>query len=399
MNKYEPSSKSPYWGPTAKIVVGVAVIAAISALVFFLRPIIGPLLLAFVLSYLLFPVADTVQRVSHLSWRLSANLVYLILIVLILAFFAIAGLALIQQVQSLIVVASDTIDKLPGFIEDLSDHTIVFGPFQYSLSHIDMNTLVKQGLENARPILGQTGNVLGTVATETLGFFGWLAFVVLISYFILSEARRATNDATSPYVELPGYNYDFYRLSRELKRTWNAFLRGQIIIVMLACLASSTMLTVLGVRYALALGLLAGLARFVPYVGQGTNLIVTGLVCYFQETNYFGLDASVYTLLIIVCAVLLDTTLDNLVSPRIFGSSLGLHPAAILVTALIGARMIGFTGLILAAPVLATLQFLGRYVIRKMFNIDPWLEPDVDVPPIEYPWVSVIQRVRSLLRR
>ena len=399
MNKYEPSSKSPYWGPTAKIVVGVAVVAAFSALVFYLRPIIGPLLLAFIFSYLLFPIVDRIHHITHLSWLISVNLVYLILIVLMLFFFAVTGLALVQQIQSLIIVTSDAINNLPAFIKSLSEQTIIFGPFQFTLSHVSMNTLLKQGLDTAQPFLGQTGNVLGTVATQTLGFIGWLVFVILISYFILSEARRTTKDATSPYLELPGYNYDFYRLSRELRRTWNAFLRGQIIIVILASIASSTMLTVLGVRYSLALGLLAGLARFIPYVGQGTNLVVTGLVCYFQASNYFGLDAPLYTLLIIVCAILLDTTLDNLITPRIFGNSLGIHPAAILVAALIATRMIGFTGLILAAPVLATLQFLGRYVIRKMFNIDPWLEPDVDLPPIEYPWVSLIQRLKSLLRR
>jgi predicted PurR-regulated permease PerM len=399
MNKYEPSSKSPYWGPTAKIVVGVAVVAAVSALVFYLRPIIGPLLLAFILSYLLFPIVERIHRISHLSWFLSVNLVYLILIVLILIFFAATGIALVQQVQSLIVIVTDAINNLPVFVENLSKQTIVFGPFQFNLKLINMNTLVKQGLDTVRPFIGPTGNILGTVAGQTLGFIGWMAFVFLISYFILSEARRTTKDATSPYLELPGYNYDFYRLSRELKRTWNAFLRGQIIIVIIAFIASSTMLTILGVRYSLAIGLLAGLARFVPYVGQGTNLIVTGLVCYFQASNYFGLDAPLYALLIIVCAVLLDTTLDNMIAPRIFGSSLGLHPAAILVTALISTRLIGFTGLILAAPVLATLQFLGRYVIRKMFNIDPWLEPDVDLPPIEYPWVSLLQRLKSLIRR
>ncbi len=190
MNKYEPSSKSPYWGPTAKIVVGVAAIAAISALVFYLRPIIGPLLLAFVLSYLLFPIAERIQRLSHLSWRMSVNLVYLILIIFVLLFFAIAGLALIQQIQSLIVVASDTLNNLPGFIENFSDHTIVFGPFQYSLNHIDMDTLVNQGLENVKPILGQTGNVIGIVATETLSFFGWLAFVILAILLLIFGANR-----------------------------------------------------------------------------------------------------------------------------------------------------------------------------------------------------------------
>jgi len=127
-------------------------------------------------------------------------------------------------------------------------------------------------------------------------------------------------------------------------------------------------------------------------------MVITGFVCFFQPENYFGLNPEMYTVLVLVCALVLDTILDNLVAVRIYGRSLGLHPAAILITALIGARMIGFTGLVLAAPVLATLRLLGRYITRKMFNIDPWLEPDVDLPPMEYPWISALNKIRHWLK-
>ena len=71
-------------------------------------------------------------------------------------------------------------------------------------------------------------------------------------------------------------------------------------------------------------------------------------------------------------AILTDQVFDNLVSPRILGQTMGVHPAAVLVAAIIAANLIGFIGLVLAAPVLATFIIVGRYALRKMLDLDPW---------------------------
>ncbi len=380
MNKYEPSSKSPYWGSTTKIVIGVAVVALIGALMVYFRPIIGPLLLSIIMTYLLYPVVENLARYTHLSWRITVNIVYIVLIIVLLAFFAAAGFALLQQAQSLANVVTDFIDNLPNLVSSIPGQEIVIGPFRADLTHLNFNSLAKQALANLQPMLGQTGNLLGTVATGTIGFFGWLAFEVLISYFILSEYRKTGQDGTAPYLEFPGYNYDFYRLSRELNRIWNAFLRGQIFVVLIACVVYLIVFSLLGVRFSLVLGIIAGMARFVPYFGQWTSIIVTALITYFQASNYLGIPAPYYTLVVVICSMFIDLIMDNLVTPRIIGQSLGLHPAVILVAALVGSQLIGFTGLVLAAPMVGTLLLLGRYVSRKLFNLDPWLEPDVDIP-------------------
>ena len=398
MNKFEPSSKSPYWGITTKTVVGLAVVAAIGAVLYFLRPIMGPLLLAFVLSYLLYPLVQRFSQVTRFSWGISVGIVFVTFIILLLGFFSAAGIALFQQIRSLIEAVSQMLSNLPRLISALPGHILVIGDFQFNLSNLDLDieTLVKEAINNLQPLLGQTGSWVGAIATSTASFFGWMAFILLITYFILSEAHKKNTEETIPFFELPGYNYDFFRISRELKRTWNSFLRGQIILVIIEGVVDATVLSMFGVRYALVLGLLAGLGRFIPYVGQFTNVLVSGLVTYFQVSNYLGIDSTLFTIIVIVWVVLLDTVMDNVVAPRIFGQSLGLHPAAILVTALIGAQLIGLPGIILAAPVLASLRLIGRYVSRKMLNIDPWREPDIETPPIEYPWVGLFKKLRRL---
>jgi predicted PurR-regulated permease PerM len=134
------------------------------------------------------------------------------------------------------------------------------------------------------------------------------------------------------------------------------------------------LLTVLNVRYAIGIAIIVGLARFVPYVGPFVMYGITFLVTFFQGANYFGLEPIYYSLLVIGISFTLDQIFDNLVSPRIMGQSLGVHPAAVLVAAIISASLIGIVGVVLSAPVLASLKLIGQYVAKKMFDQAPWSE-------------------------
>jgi predicted PurR-regulated permease PerM len=174
------------------------------------------------------------------------------------------------------------------------------------------------------------------------------------------------------YIDIPGYSQDIQKMSRALGRSWNTFLRGHILIVIMVIFSYMILLSVLGVRYAYAIAILAGLARFVPYIGPLITYIVLGLVTLFQGGNYFGLQPIFYTALCIILSILLDQIYDNLVSPRIMGRSLGVHPAAVLVVAIVAANLIGLIGLLLAAPVLASFTLIGRYTFNKMLDRDPW---------------------------
>jgi predicted PurR-regulated permease PerM len=158
----------------------------------------------------------------------------------------------------------------------------------------------------------------------------------------------------------------------EVGRIWNAFLRGQLIIVMLVVFTYTLLMTILGVRFAVGIAIMAGLARFVPYLGPFVTWGITALVAIFQPPNYMHLEPLKFAIIVVVAALLVDQIFDNLVSPQVFGSTLSVHPAAVLLAALIAAQLIGVIGLLVAAPVLATFQLAGRYTVRKMLDMDPW---------------------------
>jgi predicted PurR-regulated permease PerM len=385
---------SPNWSTNTKLIVGLTIVAIVAATVIYFRNIIGPLLLAFILAYLLHPVASRLSLTTKLNWRMSVNIVYLVVVVLLAGFFSWSALAIIEQFQSLIRVVQNFLGiTLPNLADQLSETIYYIGPFPIDLSQFDLQYLSEQVLSILQPVLGQMATIISTFATSAAVSMGWLLFILVISYFLLAEGGQVPVEMFK--IEIPGYDQEIRRLAVELQKIWNAFLRGQLIIFGLAVILNFILLWIIGLRITLGIAILAGLSKFVPYLGPFIVLVIAGVVSFFQAYNVFGLPAWQYTVLVIILWIILDQTFDNLITPRILGRTLNLHPAAILVVALIAFNLIGIVGLILAAPTLATVKLLTRYTIRKMFDLDPWQDNNQTQAPMEFPWTWAFRHVRS----
>ena len=370
---------SPRWGTMTKLVVALTVIAILAALVLRFHTIIVPVLMAFVVAYLLHPLASLIDRKTPLSWRMAVNLIYLVFIIILAVLLTLGGVGLVQQIQSLINTVQSAITNLPTFIESLPGRIYHIGPFILDFSKIDWNSIGQQILSYVQPALGRLGNLVGTLASSAASTFGWMAFILIVSYFFLFESGGLRSGILR--FEISGYAEDVRRLSKELSHIWNAFLRGQIIIFGLSAVIYTIVLSILGVHYAIGLALLAGFANFLPYVGPAISWIVLGLVTFFQAVKPFGLSPVAYTGITIVLALLIDQIIGNLVAPRIMAQTLKVHPAFVLIAAIIAANLLGIVGVIIAAPLLATLKLISQYTMRKMLDKNPWPEVEETPPP------------------
>jgi predicted PurR-regulated permease PerM len=368
---------SPRWNAITKLVVALTFIALLAWLLSRFQSLIPPLLLVFILSYLLYPVARFLNQKLHFSWRIAVGSIYLLLLMLLLSLLTVGGLGLVQQIQSLIRLIQNSLVELPQLVNNFADWLRLRSPIPIDLNTVDINALTNQLLSVVQPLLGQTGQLLGTVASGAAQVFGWVVFVLLVSFFALSESGGLGRSIIQ--LNVPGYNADISRLSQELSRIWNAFLRGQIIIFLLTVLIYFILLSILGLRYAIGLAFLAGFARFLPYIGPAINWVILILVAYFQPFKLFGMQPLYYTLLVVLTALVIDQTFDNIVSPRIMANVLKVHPAGVLVMALIAANLLGILGVVIAAPILATLKLFGQYILRKMFDQNPWPEGEAGV--------------------
>ncbi len=343
------------------------------------------------------PVATALNIHFKLPWRVSVNLIYLVLVIILAGLFTIAGLAIVQQIQSLIGFLQGFIPNLPNIVLEISKQSYQIGPFLVDFSKLNLLDLANQVVSAVQPLFGRITSLISSFAASVGVTLAWSLFVLVISYFLLAE--MASVQGAIVKVEIPGYNTDLRRMGSELRRIWNAFLRGQLVIILLVILVYTLLLFGLGVRFAFGLALLAGLAKFVPYLGPFIAWVTVFLVAFTQGGNYFGLQPLTYAILVVVICIVVDQVLDNLVTPRFMGQTLGLHPAAVLVSAIIATNLIGIIGLVLAAPVLATLTLVGRYVLRKMLDLDPWPPSDTQIRPIEFPLRKWLYRLRAWWRK
>lgn len=374
----QTTDTSPRWSASTKLLIGFVIFGIAAFLIYRFSNLVAPLLMILIITYLLHPVTAALANGLHLPWKLAVNIVYLLIAAILIGLLTWGGVGLVGQVQSLVNSIQGIIRDLPRYISELSTQVFTVGPFELDMRNFDLNAVSQQLISMLQPLLSQTGSLVGTVAGGAASTLGWTFFILIVSYFVMSESSGLRENILK--IDIPGYTEDLRRLGEELSRIWNAFLRGQIIIFLLALVVYSILLPAMGVRYALGIALMAGLAKFLPYIGPAITWIVMALVTYFQPTKPFDLSPLTYMLIIVITTSVVDWFLDNFITPRIMARNLRVHPAAVLIAAIIAANLLGLLGVIIAAPFLATFLLLGRYIMRKMFDLTPFPKKE-EVPP------------------
>jgi predicted PurR-regulated permease PerM len=391
-------NQSPKWNTPMKLFIGISLLLAFTGLLVKFQGILPPLIIMITLAYLFNPVADFFSRILHIPWKVSVTLIYILVVVLLMGLLTWGGVGIAQQVQSLINVIQGNLQYIPTIFKDFSGKEFRIGPFLLDLRSVNLALLGEQLIGQIEPMLGRTGNMVGTIASGAFNVFGWSIFVLLVSYFILIESDGLWQGILQ--FNIPGYERDQEHMGTQLARIWNAFLRGQLIVMALATVIYTIVLSLMGVNYALWLSLLAGLARFVPYVGPFILWVILALVTYFQDFKLFGMQAWAYTLLVVGVCWMIDMIVDNIVMPRVMATALKVHPAAVLVAAIVALDLLGILGVIIAAPMLATIQLFLRYLTRKLFDLDPWagLEEPPKQPSLRNQFTNWGNSIRTKLK-
>jgi predicted PurR-regulated permease PerM len=382
MTLEENQSSSPRWSWTAKVVVALTIAGVALAILFRFKNFVAPLMLAFVLAYLIYPLASFFHRKLKIPWRAISTILYLLLFLLVIGLLVWGGFSIFEQGHNLINYLQGIIGDLPAWFDSITSKPLVIGNWSWDLSKYQLSDLTTQFQGVISPLLTNLGGVLGSIASGVGSTVTWTVFILLISYFIMSESAGVRAGLLK--LSLPTYEQDLQRMGQQLSQIWNAFLRGQLIVFLITVVWYSILLSVLGVRYFFLLALLAGLARFVPYVGPFIAWTTYGLVALFQ-TNYFNLLPFPYALIVVGFAWVSDLVIDNFVSPRVMSNALKVHPAAVLVMVLVSGSLFGFIGIILSAPVLASLKLILTYVTRKLLDVDPWQGMETYPPPPSIP--------------
>ncbi|MCB0209832.1 MAG: AI-2E family transporter [Anaerolineae bacterium] len=371
--------RSPNWNNSTKVFVATFATILLSLAIWRFQSVIGPLVVAGIIAYILNPLIVMLDNRTPMGRGGAIGVVYGVFALLVFALLTLAGVTIYQQSAGLIEFSQAIIVNGPEQFQAWLNKPFTLGPWVFQPNQLvfDFDTLMQQLASTIQPILSQSAQFVTVAATMTVGWVGWAVLVYVLSiYFAIDWPRFG--GLISDAIYQPGYRQDVKRLLSETGRIWNGYLRGQTLLATLMAVIFTIILWILGVRYALLLGVMAGVLDFIPFVGAFITVALSTLVAFFQGENWLGLSPLWFGLLVLGIGIVLQQIEGNWLNPRIVGGALGLHPLLVMVGAIMGSTLAGLLGVMLAAPVLATVKLLGVYAWRKMFDLDPF--PNAELP-------------------
>jgi predicted PurR-regulated permease PerM len=393
----EETTGSPKWNWPTKLVVGLTLVAISIWLLVQFQNFLGPLISALILSYFLYPVATFLRSKIKLPWRLAVTIIYLLLVLILLGLLTWGGLALVEQIQNLIRFIENNINRLPELVDEITTQTYQIGPFTISPIGLDWEQIANQVVSAIQPVLGRLGSIVGSVAAGAASIFSWLALIILISYFLLAESEGIPGQLLN--IRIQGYEADIDRMGNELSRVWKGFIRGEILVVIISLFIYSASLGILGIQFFFGLAVIAAFGQLIPYVGAWATWISIGLVALLQSNTPFNLPSGIYMLIVLGVGIIINTIIDNILRTKVMAENLRVHPAMILMGALIGVQIFGFIGIIIAAPIMASLKLFLHYIIRKLSDRDPWKNLDLREAPETPKWMQFFKSKWKVVRK
>ena len=324
--------------------------AGASGLVYVLSPILAPFLAAAVLAYIFNPL------VTRMTRRMPRTLAVSIALALIAGVILLLLLVLMPLVTKQI---KTIVTQFPQFIDWIK---LNIGPLVQQHFGVELDTaLVKDWVaEHAKEVQGFAVQLLPTLKSGGLALLGLLGNLVLTP-LVLFYFMRDWDGMVARVAELIPRHWHAMMtgLLKEIDAVLGEFLRGQLLVMLLMAVFYTAALWMVGLDYALSVGVIAGCMTFVPYLGVITGVLLATLTGILQ----FG-DMK-HLVWIWVTFVVGNVLEGSVFVPWLVGERIGLHPVAVIFALLAFAQVFGFTGLLLALPASAALLVWLRHVRAK----------------------------------
>jgi predicted PurR-regulated permease PerM len=321
-----------------------AAIAAAGLLVYLLRAVLAPVFFAFLLAYMLNPVvarfeSRRVPRAAGIALLLGGVLVAiaafaLLLLPAIVSDLGALGRELPAAARRMLELAAPFLGKYGIEVPSSSDELL--RRLQHHLSDLPAGAAGALG-EVVKAVLGNTASFLNILAGAVM--------VPILSFYLLKDFDSLVSGARE--LIPPGSRAAVIDIAREVDQVLGQFIRGQLTVMAILALLYAVGYSLIGVRLAVPIGIVAGLLSFIPYLGGAAAFGLALLMVALHWTGWaqIVLLAAVYALI-----QLLE---GFVITPRIVGDKLGLAPVWVLLGLMAGGNLFGFVGVLLALPATA----------------------------------------------
>ncbi|TQS72324.1 AI-2E family transporter [Rhodobacteraceae bacterium] len=313
-----------------------------------LGDVILPFLVGGAIAYFLDPIADRLEK------YMSRPVATILIAVVVTLFFVVVSLAvfplLFDQLRQLVQTAPQIVDRLGTFLST------------------NFPDLMKDGspVDKALAGLGQTiqdrgGELAKTVLSSAMGVVNFVVFIVVVpvvAFYMLLDWDKivAKVDGMLPRDYAPTIEH----LGRDIDRVLSGFVRGQVTVCLILGTFYAVSLMAAGLNFGLIAGAIAGTLTFIPYVGAiigGALSIGLALFQFWGDWVHIGIVVAIFAL-----GQFLE---GNIVTPKLVGDSVGLHPLWLLFALSVFGTLFGFVGMLVAVPVAAMLGVLARFAIQQ----------------------------------
>jgi predicted PurR-regulated permease PerM len=296
-------------------------------------------MIALFLALALNPAVEGLQRRGLHRRGAAAGVVYLAALLVIVGLLALFVPTLVQQVD-------DLVHAAPGYVRDL---TTGRGPLGFLQTKYHVVDRVEQAVNNGggTQVLGGASAALD-VTRSVVTFIATVVTIAFLTFFMLLEGPAWLERL---YGMLPEESRPRWRrVAHDIYRTVGGYVTGNLLISAIAGSATTIVLLVLGVPFAVALGLLVAILDLIPLAGATLAAIVVSLVALTQSVSA--------GIIVLAFFVVYQQVENHLLQPLVYGRTVQLSPLAILISVLVGAEVAGVVGALSAIPVAGTIQIL-----------------------------------------
>jgi predicted PurR-regulated permease PerM len=335
-----PQKQLWFWG------IGFLIFAA---MLWGLGDTLLPFMLGAAIAYFLDPIADRLERLG-LSRALATTIIG-IGVVLVLV------LAMLLVVPALVVQAREAIEAAPQFLTKLQ--TILETQFPRIAQE---EALLRRGLSQVQQRLAEVGpEIVNSVLASSMAVVDFVLLLVVapvVAFYLLLDWDRLVARIDH---WLPREHANTIRgIFREIDGALSGFVRGQGTVCLILGLFYAIALSLIGLPFGFLVGILAGFLSFIPYVGSLTGGVLSigiALVTFWSSPLWIGITVGIFAFGQFVEG--------NILSPRLIGRSVGLHPVVLILALSVFGKLFGFAGLLVAVPVAASLGVIGRFLMGK----------------------------------
>lgn len=320
-----------------------------------LRTALAAFFISVILAYIINPLVNYLET-KRIPRRFGVLIVYVGFILALVLLFVVVLPKTIEELRNLFIALPQWLNEWNARILDASDKI-------EKMTNLDMTRIMSSGQKQVEAYLNSLENTfVDKVRSMASGMYAALGrmvsfvLVLILTYYFTVDKNRIK---VKLYKAIPsGFRTDILNLASEINAAMMEFVKGKLLLAVIVGLMTMCMLFILGVNFAVAIGLITMIADIIPYIGP--------FLAFVPAFFFSFMDSWTKALWVSIFFVFLQWAENNLFAPKILGKRTGLHPAVVLMCIFIGGGTFGVMGMILSVPVFSILVIIKNFIFMKL---------------------------------